>query len=377
MKGFSVIMPTYNQAAFIKRAILSLYQQNYPNWELIIVNDGCNDETEKYIAEYLSDKRIIYVKNDANQGLGFAVNQGLEYAIYDYIAYLPSDDYYYDNHLQLLMEEFDESEDIALVVSGIKFHNSDSCFPSNNNFSQQLVKDYPLQLVQTAHKKTDDRWVERAQLVTDDLFSLFWYKLMDKGIIVFTNQVTAHWTKHPCQRHKIIMENLGGGLNCYRSYYQVHIPIKLQSRGAIPVDEEKIYVPFQNKIEYLSRSRLKILIVGELSYNPERILALEERGHILYGLWIEKPAAGFNTVGPLPFGNVTDISYKNWKEEIKKIDPDVIYALLNVKAIPLAHEVLMNNLDIPFVWHFKEGPSLSMQYGLWNNLMFSFTAQNN
>lgn len=62
-KYFSVIMPTFNQCAFIRRAIQSLMMQTYTNWELIIVNDGCTDETEEYIADYLKDPRIIYVKS--------------------------------------------------------------------------------------------------------------------------------------------------------------------------------------------------------------------------------------------------------------------------------------------------------------------------
>ena len=368
MNGFSVIMPTYNQSGFIKRAILSLYQQTYPDWELIIINDGCSDDTEKYIEEYLSDERIVYLKNEVNRGLGFSINQGLKFAKYNYIAYLPSDDYYHDNHLQQLMEKFEESEDIALVVSGITFNDKDSCFLGNNYSSRQLVQGHPLQLVQTAHKKTGDRWIEREELVSDDLFSLFWYQLMDKGTIAFTNQVTANWTRHPHQRHKIMAENLGGGINYYRHYYQVHTPIKLQSRDTIPIDESTLYASFRKPVNHTDDG-LKILIVGELAFNPERIFALEEQGHLLYGLWLEGPISSFNTIGPLPFGNVTDIPYKNWKEEIKKIQPDVIYALLNVRVIPLAHEVLMSNLDIPFVWHFKEGPSLSMQIGHWNKLI--------
>lgn len=368
MNGFSVIMPTYNQSGFIKRAILSLYQQTYQNWELIIINDGCNDNTEKHIEPYFSDSRVVYIKNNVNKGLGFAINQGLEVSKYKYIAYLPSDDYYYNNHLQLLIEKFEESEETALVISGITFVDRTSSFSSDNFFSHQIAKGYPLQLVQTAHKKAGDRWIERKELVSDDLFSLFWYKLMDKGNIAFTRQITANWTMHPYQRHKIIAEIYSGGINFYRHYYQVHTPIKLQSKDSMPIDEKKLYDSFQ-KPRNDTKDGLKILIVGELAYNPERILALEEQGHQLYGLWVEGPVLSFDTIGPLPFGNVKDIPYKNWKEEIKKIQPDVIYALLNARAIPLAHEVLMSHLDIPFVWHFKEGTSLSMLLGHWNKLI--------
>ena len=98
----SIIMPAYNQAAFIRRAILSLYAQTHPEWELIIVNDGSTDDTEAFIRDFLSDDRVTYIKNEENQGLGRALNQGLDAACHDLVAYLPADDCYFENHLETL-----------------------------------------------------------------------------------------------------------------------------------------------------------------------------------------------------------------------------------------------------------------------------------
>lgn len=123
---FSVIMPTYNQASFIRRAILSLQQQTYSYWELIIINDGCTDEVETFIFDFLEDERITYIKNKVNQGLGYALNQGLDAAKYDYIAYLPSDDFYFENHLESIKKKFEESKDIALVYTGTRYDTRDT-----------------------------------------------------------------------------------------------------------------------------------------------------------------------------------------------------------------------------------------------------------
>ena len=62
--GFSIIMPTYNQAAFIRRAIVSLQRQTYSEWELIIVNDGSTDNTELFLSDYLQSPKIIYIHNE-------------------------------------------------------------------------------------------------------------------------------------------------------------------------------------------------------------------------------------------------------------------------------------------------------------------------
>jgi hypothetical protein len=118
----------------------------------------------------------------------------------------------------------------------------------------------------------------------------------------------------------------------------------------------------------LKQDGLKILLVGELAYNADRVLALEEQGHKLYGLWMQQPY-WYNWIGPLPFGHVEDISKENWKEDIKRIQPDIIYALLNWQAVPFAHEVMNECENIPFVWHFKEGPFICMEKGTWNELM--------
>lgn len=114
--GFSIIMPTYNQSEFIRRAILSVVEQSYTSWELIIIDDGCTDDTQENVKDYLEAyTNIVYIRNQVNKGMGHAINQGLEVARYSYIAYLPSDDFFYINHLRDLKERFDESEDIVLV----------------------------------------------------------------------------------------------------------------------------------------------------------------------------------------------------------------------------------------------------------------------
>ena len=368
MIKFSVIMPVYNQAGFIRRAILSLFQQTFSDWELIIVNDGCTDETESFISDFLLKQRITYIKNESNQGLGYAINQGIEVAKHDYIAYLPADDFYYPDHLETLSDTFSQSPDIALVFTGIRYENKDSFTNVSNQETTGIAQMSCLQLVQTAHKKTADRWVERSEWDSDDLFNLFWRKLTDKGVFASTKQITCFWTNHPLQRSRIMSEDYQGGLNYYRSYYQVKTPIKMWISNRKFIDEEKLYDSFRRKIPK-SGDGLKILLVGELAYNPERIYALEEQGHTLYGLWTPKPGFSFATVGPLPFGNVTDVPYENWQERVRLINPDIIYAMLNLETAVFAYEILKGDTGIPFVWHFKEGPHVCMRYGYWEKLI--------
>jgi hypothetical protein len=81
----------------------------------------------------------------------------------------------------------------------------------------------------------------------------------------------------------------------------------------------------------------------------------------------------YNAVGPLPFGHVQDIPQENWIEAVRKLQPDIIYALLNWQAVPFAHTVVMSNPGIPFVWHFKEGPFICLEKGTWPQLIDLYT----
>jgi hypothetical protein len=63
------------------------------------------------------------------------------------------------------------------------------------------------------------------------------------------------------------------------------------------------------------------------------------------------------------------VARTQWREAIRQIRPNLIYALLNWQAVPFAHEVLRETPDVPFVWHFKEGPFNCLEKGTWPQLV--------
>jgi glycosyltransferase involved in cell wall biosynthesis len=356
MPSVSILMPTFRQAWFLPRSIESLLSQTLSDWELIIVDDGSPDETRALVASYLPDQRISYHRFARNRGLGAALNFGMDRASAPLVAYLPSDDIYYEDHLDSLYQCFEEEPQSVLAYSGVRHHY--------NRYSEGKIDGYPLQLVQVMHVKTTDRWVEREELVTDDLERMMWGKLQARGKSRSTGKITCEWVDHPRQRHKILREPMGG-INPYRLYYSVDKPLRFHTSVGNHIDEEAHFRRFRERRDTpTSPDGLKILLVGELSYNPERVLALEERGHQLFGLWTRDPY-WYNMVGPLPFGHVNDLPLNGWKEAVAKIKPDVIYALLNWQAVPFVHHILKENTGVPFVWHFKEGPFICIEKGTW------------
>lgn len=87
----SIIMPSYNTAAYIADSIRSVQAQTYENWELIIVDDCSTDDTDAVVASF-SDNRIRYLKNPVNSGAAVSRNYALREAKGKWIAFLDSDD---------------------------------------------------------------------------------------------------------------------------------------------------------------------------------------------------------------------------------------------------------------------------------------------
>ncbi len=112
----SIILPTYDRAALLPRSIESVLGQTYGDFELIVVDDGSQDDTAAVVAEY-SDQRIQYLKLTSNCGLSAARNVGLSQARGEYIAFQDSDDEWLPDKLGRQTREF-AAHPAAAVIYG-------------------------------------------------------------------------------------------------------------------------------------------------------------------------------------------------------------------------------------------------------------------
>ena len=96
----SIIMPSYNTGKYIANSIESVQAQTYTNWELILVDDCSTDDTDEVVESYLSDQRIIYIKNEKNSGAAFSRNRALREAKGKWVAFLDSDDLWIPEKLE-------------------------------------------------------------------------------------------------------------------------------------------------------------------------------------------------------------------------------------------------------------------------------------
>lgn len=88
----SIVMPSYNTSKYIEDSIRSVLSQTHKEWELLIVDDCSEDNTDEIIAPYLKDTRIHYLKNEKNMGAALSRNRAIREAKGKYIAFLDSDD---------------------------------------------------------------------------------------------------------------------------------------------------------------------------------------------------------------------------------------------------------------------------------------------
>lgn len=118
----SVILPAYNCEKFIGKAIQSVLQQTFTDFELIIINDGSTDNTGSVIQTF-DDQRILYLKNPGNQGLISTLNKAITYVKGKYIARMDGDDICLAERLAKQKAFLDENENITVVASTIEFIN--------------------------------------------------------------------------------------------------------------------------------------------------------------------------------------------------------------------------------------------------------------
>ena len=122
----SVVLPTYNRIDSLYEAIESVRAQSYPHWKLYVVDDGSEDWdrvqtlANRYMGQHNEAGRIWFFHKPKREGPSSARNLGLELCRGKYVAFLDSDDIWYPNHLQTIIDTF-ETRDVEAVYTSPDF----------------------------------------------------------------------------------------------------------------------------------------------------------------------------------------------------------------------------------------------------------------
>ncbi len=147
-KKVSVIIPTYNRAKFLPNAVRSIINQKYDNIEIIIVDDGSNDNTQA-VVNSLKEKysNIIYCHNERTKGPSGARNTGIIKSSGNYVSFLDSDDTWLDGNLSNGLKILNENPEIDVLFGNYSIVDFDTRKHLHNFFDQKKTL-YSLKSVQ-------------------------------------------------------------------------------------------------------------------------------------------------------------------------------------------------------------------------------------
>jgi glycosyltransferase involved in cell wall biosynthesis len=147
---FSVILPTFNRAKLVSRAIESVLAQTFTDWELIIIDDGSRDNTFDIIRPFIlspcsfqegGQGRAIRYHYARNRGLAMARNTGIHISFGKYITFLDSDDEYLPEHLGIRAEYLAVHPEVELMHGGVEVIGSDMVADKRDPSKQIPISD--------------------------------------------------------------------------------------------------------------------------------------------------------------------------------------------------------------------------------------------
>ena len=135
----SIVIPTYNHANFLVKALQSVLDQTYENWEAIVIDNHSTDETNKVIDKY-NDPRIKYLKIFNNGVIAKSRNLGVKTAKAEWIAFLDSDDWWTKDKLAICFSQIDKNVDLIYHDLVIKHDKSEPYFKKKKYRGYKLNK---------------------------------------------------------------------------------------------------------------------------------------------------------------------------------------------------------------------------------------------
>ncbi len=129
----SIVIPYYNGEAFIAKAICSVKEQSYTNFEVLLVNNGSTDRSEEVAKEEVGmDKRFVFLK-EPKIGISNALNKGIANSRGEYISFLDCDDVYLGNRLEQMLKHINDGADLV-ACRGLKIDSSGHVFGETPRF---------------------------------------------------------------------------------------------------------------------------------------------------------------------------------------------------------------------------------------------------
>jgi len=204
----SIIIPTYNGEKFLEKTIKSVLNQTYENFEIIVINDGSQDNTEKIIEKFQSNKKIKYIKHHNNTGIIKTVNEGYKIAEGEYVMALGHDDLLKENHLEVMLKEFNENTSVVFCNSEL-INEKDEIIRImfDDDIKHKQLKNILFELSKENCINSCGAIVNKQKAYQVNLYEeftefphygewYFWIKLATVGDIKFCKNVRSQYRRH-------------------------------------------------------------------------------------------------------------------------------------------------------------------------------------
>ena len=243
MKKISIIIPVYNTADKLCRCLDSILEQDYKDFECVMVDDGSSDGSGNILDGYAQrDDRFIAIHKE-NGGVSSARNKGLEIARGEWLVFVDSDDYLLPNHLSSMLEATEDN--IDMVMTGFRFLHPDNItehvyskglYCNKKELSNFIIQsdflDWQIPWDRMYRNKHNIRFDEKLSLSEDRLFC-YQYLLGCKGIAAInrityihdgTDKSTLSYRTCPSSmneyRHKVFKEAVNALCSVYAKTHQ-------------------------------------------------------------------------------------------------------------------------------------------------------------
>lgn len=178
----SIITPVYNDQQWLPACVQSIRTQTYQNWELLIIDDGSNDQTAAIARQLQNTDHRIHYYHLAHQGVGAARNAGLRLAHGNLVCFIDGDDWIQPDYLARLSQElWDNQADVAVV-------NFYECDQYRHTFDLHLTNSPAEQRLERCY--TAREWLAQEGNTTAELnfvFDTSWCKLFKKALFHFVS----------------------------------------------------------------------------------------------------------------------------------------------------------------------------------------------
>lgn len=266
MVKVSVVIPTYNRKKYLKRAIKSVLQQSFRNFELIVVDNSSTDGTDILVKSLaVKFKQIKYYRNHRNIGMIANWNKGLHYASGTYCALLMDDDYWDKSFLKTTTNILDKFKNVGFVATRLNISES----PNDARY-RLYTEDKYVTGIDCLIRFLNNKWL--VGLTSAVLFRTgyvdkfnfpgneieFWLKFAAKSDFYYIDRTLAYWTKNSFGSYSNSLK-FQQYLNTRMSH--IKVALKILSNNKINIKEIK-----KSSINYLNHELFEYKLQNPQSY---------------------------------------------------------------------------------------------------------------